>query len=260
MEALRNGYEQKFLFGLDAVSAATLKDKSQVDVLKTRIMQKQGKIIQGEDYSVLMKPKTANNIEKSKLKTISSGSAKKETPEARGIEATRKSSLPLMQTRSELEAKRKQDILNANLSKFNQRQQERVGFSYGFDDGDEGQSAKEQLLNKIKLKRKIDKDLNGESGKCSPRESGDGSIENEMEDIRKYWTFASSYNAQPAHSSRIKMLQNRKWFIKNIDTMVVKDTEATNNRAIDSFKATHVPLAKNSSEVTEKPLQKDLIK
>jgi len=45
MEALRNGYEQKFLFGLDAVSAATLKDKSQVDVLKTRIMQKQGKII-----------------------------------------------------------------------------------------------------------------------------------------------------------------------------------------------------------------------
>ena len=53
IKALKSGYEDNFKFGLDGTLAATQAGQNQTDLLKARVMQKDGKLIEHEDYSKL---------------------------------------------------------------------------------------------------------------------------------------------------------------------------------------------------------------
>jgi hypothetical protein len=57
-EALSNGFDKNFLFGLERAGLNDEIRNSGQDLKYIRIMQKHGKIIQGEDYSVLERPQT----------------------------------------------------------------------------------------------------------------------------------------------------------------------------------------------------------
>lgn len=51
IKALKEGFENKFKFGLDGTLAATQSSANQTDLLKARVMQKDGILIEQEDYS-----------------------------------------------------------------------------------------------------------------------------------------------------------------------------------------------------------------
>ena len=101
MNALKNGYEARFKFGLDSVLAGTLSAlENQTDVLKARVMQRDGKLIEQEDYRAVHE---ATAEKKAAAKPV------EQQPAAPDSEAMKKSrSASGFQTRADLLSTRQQ--------------------------------------------------------------------------------------------------------------------------------------------------------
>lgn len=77
-------------------------------------------------------------------------------------------------------------------------------------------------------------------------------------DVKQYWKYSKSYTHLPTHTSRVEMLQNRKWWGKK-EVLLVGDHCVEQNPHIDAFKACHVFKPKRADNY-EKALTQNFLK